>query len=281
MNTFEFYSQVKALKVEVNHVSTEFHAFILNANKALQDGLDRIAESNLTHLFAGASEGDIPVEVLQSLSEFFNVDKIMAASKYSPYNTMVWIKRLQRKINDWNKLTLKYQKRLWTILNEVEGLETYQAIGHKWRTEINEIKQEINTALNYRISCQEKLEQYLTMSVGYWKMKKNDFLSLISVDHSKARAAEMRKIIDDLPDEIDSDKLLVEVVNKNIEAPEDDVYFDIFFAGVMERVKSGEIDTLRMFKEVIKEPIPVYKAVKDEYGRVVSIERERPNLKLL
>ena len=73
----------------------------------------------------------------------------------------------------------------------------------------------------------------------------------------------MRKIIDDLPDEIDSDKLLVEVVNKNIE--EDDVYFDIFFAGVMERVKSGEIDTLRMFKEVIKEPIPVYKAVKDEY----------------
>ena len=56
MNTFEFYSQVKALKVEVNHVSTEFHAFILNANKALQD-TDRIAESNLTHLFAGASEG--------------------------------------------------------------------------------------------------------------------------------------------------------------------------------------------------------------------------------
>lgn len=42
----------------------------------------------------------------------------------------------------------------------------------------------------------------------------------------------------------------------------------------MERVKSGEIDTLRMFKEVIKEPIPVYKAVKDEYYRVVSIEQE-------
>ncbi|MCP1459376.1 hypothetical protein ABE348_16925 [Bacillus velezensis] len=281
MNTFEFYSQVKALKVEVNHVSTEFHAFILNANKALQDGLDRIAESNLTHLFAGASEGDIPEEVLQALSEYFNVEKIMTVSKYSPYNTMVWVKRLQRKVNDWNKLTLKYQKRLWAILNEAEGLETYQAMGHKWRTEINEIKQEIKTALNYRISCQEKLEHYLSMSVGYWKMKKNDFLSLISVDHSKERAAEMRKIIDDLPDEIDSDKLLVEVVNKNIEAPEDDVYFDIFFAGVMERIKSMEIDTFCIFDEVIEEPIPVYKADKDEYGRIVSMERDRPNLKLL
>ncbi|KXZ15322.1 hypothetical protein AXI59_02150 [Bacillus nakamurai] len=281
MNTFEFYSRVKALKVEVNHVSTEFQAFILNANKALQDGLDRIAESNLMHLFAGASEGDIPEEVLQALSEFFNVDKIMAVTKYSPYNTMVWVKRLQRKINAWNKLTLKYHKRLWAILNEIESLETYQAMGNKWRAEVNEIKQEIKTALNYRISCQEKLEKYLFMSVGYWKMKKNDFLSLLSIDHSKERAAEMRKIIDDLPAEIDSDRLLVEVVTKNIEAPEDDVYFDIFFAGVMERIKNGEIDTLRMFQEVIKEPIPVYKAVKDEYGRVVSMERDRPNLTLL
>lgn len=96
MNTFEFYSQVKALKVEVNHVSTEFQAFILNANKALQDGLDRIAESNLTHLFAGASEGDIPEEVLQALSKSFNVEKIMAVSKYSPYNTMVWVKRSRK-----------------------------------------------------------------------------------------------------------------------------------------------------------------------------------------
>ncbi|MEC0886814.1 hypothetical protein [Bacillus atrophaeus] len=281
MNTFEFYSRVKALKVEVNHVSTEFQGFILNANQVLQDGLDRIAESNLTHLFAGASEGDIPEEVLQALSEYFNVEKIMAVSKYSPYNTMVWVKRLQRKINDWNKLTLKYQKRLWAILNDLEGLGTYQAMGHKWRTEINEIKQEIKTALNYRISCQEKLEKYLSMSVGYWKMKKNDFLSLLSVDHSKERAAEMRKIIDDLPAEIDSDRLLVEVVTKNIEAPEDDVYFDIFFAGVMERIKSMEIDTFSIFDEVIEEPIPVYKAVKDEYGRVVSMVQDRPNLKLL
>ncbi|MED1122428.1 hypothetical protein [Bacillus atrophaeus] len=281
MNTFEFYSRVKALKVEVNHVSTEFAGFILNANQVLQDGLDRIAESNLTHLFAGASEGDIPEEVLQALSEYFNVEKIMAVSKYSPYNTMVWVKRLQRKINDWNKLTLKYQKRLWAILNDLEGLVTYQAMGNKWRTEINEIKQEIKTALNYRISCQEKLEKYLSMSVGYWKMEKNDFLSLLSVDHSKERAAEMRKIIDDLPAEIDSGRLLVEVVTKNIEAPEDDVYFDIFFAGVMERIKSMEIDTFSIFDEVIEEPIPVYKAVKDEYGRVVSMEQDRPNLTLL
>ncbi|MED1018141.1 hypothetical protein [Bacillus atrophaeus] len=281
MNTFEFYSRVKALKVEVNHVSTEFQGFILNANQVLQDGLDRIAESNLTHLFAGASAGDIPEKVLDDLSNFFDVDKITAVSKYSPYNTLVWVKRLQRKLNNWNKITLKYQKRLWAILNDIESLETYQAIGNKWRAETNEIKQEIKTALNYRISYQEKLKTYLCMSMGYWKMKKNDFLSLLSIDHSKERAAEMRNIIDNMPDEIDFDRFMLEVFVKNIESPEDDIFFDIFYNAVMDRIISGEIDTSKIIHEVINEPIPVYKAEKDEFGRIVYMERDRPNLTLL
>ncbi|MCY8842440.1 hypothetical protein [Bacillus atrophaeus] len=281
MNTFEFYSRVKALKVEVNHVSTEFQGFILNANQVLQEGFDRIAESNLTHLFAGASAGDIPEKVLDDLSNFFDVDKITAVSKYSPYNTLVWVKRLQRKLNNWNKITLKYQKRLWAILNDIESLETYQAMGNKWRTETNEIKQEIKTALNYRISYQEKLKTYLCMSMGYWIMKKNDFLSLLSIDHSKGRAAEMRIILDGLPDKIDFERFMIEVFANNIEAQEDCMFFDIFFKDFIDRVKKGEIDTSMIFHEVLKEPIPMYKAETDEYGRMVSMEQDRPNLKLL
>ncbi|MEC2307802.1 hypothetical protein [Bacillus atrophaeus] len=42
MNKFEFYSRVKALKVEVNHVTTEFQTFISNTCKAFRLGVDRI-----------------------------------------------------------------------------------------------------------------------------------------------------------------------------------------------------------------------------------------------
>ncbi|MCC8350737.1 hypothetical protein [Bacillus sp. AF23] len=45
MNKFEFYSRVKALKVEVNHVTKEFHAFINDTYKAF--GVVLIISRNL------------------------------------------------------------------------------------------------------------------------------------------------------------------------------------------------------------------------------------------
>ncbi|MCY8824513.1 hypothetical protein [Bacillus atrophaeus] len=192
MNKFEFYSRVKVLKVEVNHVTTEFQTFTSNTYKAFRLGVDRIAESNLMHLFVGMTETDIPEKVSQELRKFFNVDKIMAVSKYSPYNTLVWIKRLQREMNRWEVTAFKYRKRLWSILNELEGLEeANESKGKIGGTVISEIKQEIKLAVKLSPSYRENLERYLVLSMGYWKMKKNDFLSLLSIDHCKERATEM------------------------------------------------------------------------------------------
>lgn len=282
MNKFEFYSRVKALKVEVDHVTKEFHAFINDTYKAFWRGVDRIAESNLMYLFVGMTEADIPEKVSQDLRKFFNVDKIMSVSKYSPYNALVWIKRLQREMNRGEITTSKYRKRLWSILAELEDLEeANESIGKKGENSIAEIKQEIEKAVKLSPSYPESLEKHLVLSMGFWKMKKNDFLSLLSIDHSKERAAEMRKTIDNMPDVIDFDRFMLEVFVKNIESPEDNVFFDIFYSGVMDRIISGEIDTSKILHEVIKDPIPVYKAEKDEYGRITSIEKDRPNLTLL
>ncbi|MCX4078200.1 hypothetical protein OQZ55_18660 [Bacillus subtilis] len=282
MNKFEFYSRVKALKVEVNHVTKEFHAFINDTYKAFWRGVDRIAESNLMYLFVGMTEADIPEKVSQDLRKFFNVDKIMSVSKYSPYNALVWIKRLQREMNRGEITASKYRKRLWSILTEIEDLEeANESIGKMGENTIAEIKQEIEKAVKLSPSYPESLEKHLVLSMGFWKMKKNDFLSLLSIDHSKERAAEMRSTIHNMPDEIDFDRFMLEVFVKNIESPDDDVFFDIFYRGVMDRIISGEIDTSKILHEVIKEPIPVYKAEKDEYGRIASIEKDRPNLTLL
>ncbi|WP_336804310.1 hypothetical protein [Bacillus subtilis] len=282
MNKFEFYSRVKALKVEVNHVTKEFHAFINDTYKAFRRGLDRVAESNLMYLFVGMTEADIPEKVIQDLRKFFNVDKIMSVSNYSPYNSLVWIKRLQREMNRGEITASKYRKRLWSILTEIEDLEeANESIGKMGENCIAEIKQEIEKAVKLRPSYPESLEKHLFLSMDFLKMKKNDFLSLLSIDHSKERAAEMRSTIDNMPDEIDFNRFMLEVFVKNIESPDDDVFFDIFYRGVMDRIISGEIDTSKILHEVIKEPIQVYKAEKDEYGRITSIEKDRPNLTLL
>lgn len=282
MNKFEFYSRIKALKVEVDHVTKEFHAFINDTYKAFWRGVDRIAESNLMYLFVGMTEADIPEKVSQDLRKFFNVDKIMSVSKYSPYNALVWIKRLQREMNRGEITASKYRKRLWSILTEIEDLEeANESIGEMGENSIAEIKQEIEKAVKLSPSYPESLEKHLVLSMGFWKMKKNDFLSLLSIDHSKGRAAEMRSTIDNMPDEIDFDRFMLEVFVRNIESPDDDVFFEIFYRGVMDRIISGEIDTSKILHEVIKEPIPVYKAEKDEYGRIASIEKDRPNLTLL
>ncbi|WGE08647.2 hypothetical protein P5658_12020 [Bacillus subtilis] len=282
MNKFEFYSRLKALKVEVNHVTKEFHTFINDTYKAFWRGVDHIAESNLMYLFVGMTEADIPEKVSHDLRKFFNVDKIMSVSKYSPYNALVWIKRLQREMNRGEITASKYRKRLWSILAELEDLEeANESIGKMGENSIAEIKQEIEKAVKLSPSYPESLEKHLVLSMGFWKMKKNDFLSLLSIDHSKERAAEMRSTIDNMPDEIDFDRFMLEVFVKNIESPDDDVFFDIFYRGVMDRIISGEIDTSKILHEVIKEPIPVYKAEKDEYRRITSIEKDRPNLTLL
>ncbi|MCY8122870.1 hypothetical protein P8860_01770 [Bacillus spizizenii] len=282
MNKFEFYSRVKALKVEVNHVMKEFHAFINDTYKAFWRGVDRIAESNLMYLFVGMTEADIPEKVSQDLRKFFNVDKIMSVSNYSPYNALVWIKRLQREMNRGEITASKYRKRLWSILTEIEDLEeANESIGKMGENSIAEIKQEIEKAVKLSPSYPESLEKHLVLSMGFWKMKKNDFLSLLSIDHSKGRAAEMRSTIDNMPDVIDFDRFMLEVFVKNIESPDDDVFFDIFYRGVMDRIISGEIDTSKILHEVIKDPILVYKAEKDEYGRITSVEKDRPNLTLL
>ncbi|MED3628996.1 hypothetical protein P4478_18720 [Bacillus subtilis] len=282
MNKFEFYSRVKALKIEVNHVTKEFHAFINDTYKAFWRGVDRIAESNLMYLFVHMTEADIPEKVIQDLRKFFNVDKIMSVSKYSPYNSLVWIKRLQREMNRRDITASKYRQRLSSILAEIEDLEAAnESTGKMGGNSIADIKQEIEKAVNLSPSYPENLEKHLVLSMDFLKMKKNDFLSLLSIDHSKGRAAEMRSTIDNMPDEIDFDRFMHEVFVKNIESPDDDVFFDIFYRGVMDRIISGEIDTSKIFHEVIKEPLPVYKAEKDEYGRITSIEKDRPNLTLL
>ncbi|OWV38175.1 hypothetical protein CE489_01510 [Bacillus spizizenii] len=282
MNKFEFYSRIKALKVEVDHVTKEFHAFIDDTYKAFRRGVDRIAESNLMYLFVGMTEVDIPEKVSQDLRKFFNVDKIMSVSKYSPYNSLVWIKRLQREMNRGEITASKYRKRLWSILTEIEDLEgANESIGKMGESSIVEIKQEIEKAVKLSPSYPESLEKHLVLSMDFLKMKKNDFLSLLSIDHSKERAAEIRNTIDNMPDVIDFERFMLEVFVKNIESPDDDVFFDIFYKGVMDRIISGEIDTSKILHEVIKEPLPVYKAEKDEYGRITSIEKDRPILTLL
>ncbi|MBG9768901.1 hypothetical protein [Bacillus vallismortis] len=282
MNKFEFYSRVKALKVEVDHVTKEFHVFINDTYRAFRRGLERIAESNLMYLFIHMTEADIPEKVIQDLRKFFNVDKIMSVSKYSPYNSLVWIKRLQREMNRRDITASKYRQRLWSILSEIEDLEkANEFTGKMGGNSISEIKQEIEKAVNLSPSYPENLEKHLVLSMDFLKMKKNDFLSLLSIDHSKERAAEMRSTIENMPDEIDFDRFMLEVFVKNIESPDDDVFFDIFYRGVMDRIISGKIDTSKILHEVIKEPIPVYKAEKDEYGRIASIEKDRPNLTLL
>ncbi|MCM3353177.1 hypothetical protein M3615_04815 [Bacillus halotolerans] len=282
MNKFEFYSRIKALKVEVDHVTKEFHAFIEDTYKSFRRGVDRIAESNLMYLFVGMTEADIPEKVSQDLRKFFNVDKIISVSKYSPYNSLVWIKRLQREMNRGEITASKYRKRLWSILTEIEDLERVnESRGKMGGNSMVEIKQEIEKAVKLSPSYPENLEKHLILSMDFLKMKKNDFLSLLSIDHSKERAAEMRSTIDNMPDEIDFNRFMLEVFVKNIESPDDDVFFDIFYRGVMDRIISGEIDTSKILHDVIKEPIPVYKAEKDEYGRITSIEKDRPNLTLL
>ncbi|WP_144459468.1 hypothetical protein [Bacillus sp. LM 4-2] len=282
MNKFELYSRVKALKVEVDHVTKEFHAFINDTYKSFWRGVDRIAESNLMYLFVSMTKADIPEKVSQDLRKFFNVDKIMSVSKYSPYNSLVWIKRLQREMNRGEIAAFKYRQQLWSILAELEDLEeANESIGKMGGDSITEIKQEIEKAVKLSPSYPESLEKHLVLSMDFLKMKKTDFLSLLSIDHSKERAAEMRSTIDNMPDEIDFDRFMLEVFVKNIESPDDDVFFDIFYRGVMDRIISGEIDTSKILHEVIIEPIPVYKAEKDEYGRIASIEKDRPNLTLL
>lgn len=282
MNKFEFYSRVKALKVEVDHVTKEFHAFINDTYKAFWRGVDRIAESNLMYLFVGMTKADIPEKVSEDLRKFFNLDKIISVSKYSPYNSLVWIKRLHRELNRGEITASKYRQRLLSILAEIEDLEAAnESTGKMGGNSIVDIKQEIEKAVNLSLSYPENLEKHLVLSMDFLKMKKNDFLSLLSIDHSKERAAEMRSTIDNMPDEIDFNRFMLEVFVKNIESPDDDVFFDIFYRGVMDRIISGEIDTSKILHEVIKEPIPVYKAEKDEYGRIASIEKDRPNLTLL
>lgn len=127
--------------------------------------------------------------------------------------------------------------------------------------------------------------------IGGWKMSKNEFLQLVTLDKDRnawdgGRNWTYREWLERIPAELDSEAFERLIFIDKIEHDGDDVFFDIFFdemRALMDRHKeeTGEslIDPFAVFEEISGKPLQTFQVHTDEYGDVVKVEQNKPKLK--
>ena len=120
---------------------------------------------------------------------------------------------------------------------------------------------------------------------GPWKMPKNDFLSLINVDRNlytwDGEKNNTFNIIRDLPDEIGFKEFEEAIFLNSIEEHKNNYFFQLFMKEALSLMKTKGENAFDLFEKVSQRPLSTYTVEEDVYGDVISVKRNKPNLKLL
>lgn len=157
----------------------------------------------------------------------------------------------------------------------------------------------------YRESIKELLDQSLGRDdLDHWMlievlfsngrtMKRDDLLQVITIDKSRKHwdgslIKPYAKRVADIPEEIDFETFENLILIDRIEADYDDYLHDswmVHFFKVKEEYKrqTGEnaIDPFQVLEDITGKPVQTFTAEVDEYGDIVNLTPNKPNLKVV
>lgn len=86
-----------------------------------------------------------------------------------------------------------------------------------------------------------------------------------------------------IPDELDRKGFEQLIFLANAEKSNESLFFDVYMERMLKAIKSDKVlgeKTLAAFNNIVG-LMPTYNVISDEFGNVVSMEQNKPNLKLI
>ncbi|WP_142394247.1 MULTISPECIES: hypothetical protein [Bacillus] len=190
-------------------------------------GVKKVMQANLKEIMAGVPKEEA-IELLgPKLLDVFEWDDILPVVEYSKFNALVWAKHIQRELNEQEEVILYYRNRLWKIYYLLEKLEkVYEKNYEKKKVrKVDELMYKVTHLILLRPEHFVDIAQLIKFS--FFPMTKNEFLSLLSIDHSKERAEEIKSYMDSIPAEVDFNTFCYFVHEWVLEDEKSDEFFSI------------------------------------------------------
>lgn len=284
-----------SINLKFQELYDQYSKFFDEANKKMLEYKIKINDSFLVYAFK-ETESELSKETLDLLGD--NLDYMRSIEKYSIYNTLAVLRIMTRKANKLTDQNWQFKKRIKSLLKEVKKLE--EDISNRvWSEEEYEFFNDFYYLKESLLSW-EKLEfvelripfEYvLNLFVEGRTLKKQEFLQVITFSKNKKRwdgtpTTPYAVVIKDIPEEIDFETLKRLIFLEKIEDDRDCYLFDIFMEEALKnleqiRKETGRSPALEFLSEVSGKPIQTYTAEIDEYGDVVSLEPNKPNLRAI
>lgn len=210
---------------------------------------------------------------------------------YSLANVFVWVKRflrLERKygslhyefINDFNQWQ-KQLENLMEILCELPKSKANARLLDKVATlQATLFAEEYGVEAPGQIKALEGMSWLDLLLNDKFAMTKQEVLQLLTIDHDHLFTYES---IREIPDVLDYRSFEELVFIGKVEADDDCVFFNLYMERMMKALDENK-ELNQKTNEVVTEifgPIQTYTAHEDEYGNVVKLERNKPDLKLV
>jgi len=219
--------RLKKVNNEVKEIESLLTAAIKKYESMYSHGVKKIMQANLKEIMVGVPKEEAIDLLGPKLLDVFEWDDILPVEKYSKFNALVWAKRIQRELNKQDEAIRYYRNRLWRIHSLLEKLEEVYIKSNE-KKKVRKVF-ELMHQVTYLIFLRPYRATYIAklIELSFFPMTKNDFLSLLSIDHSKGRAEEVKSHIDSIPEQVDFNTFCHFVHDWGLEDENRDEFFTI------------------------------------------------------
>ena len=295
MNIFEAMSQLNKIDNVLFSIGARLEREMMdNHSKAIEYVEKILVVFQKRFVFHAMQQGAL-TEEWKVQKWLFDIDELVQKERYSLLNPLVAlkifgtrIKRLERRNNAIRNELNKIKRQYIDLENQVKESKYFKnkqvildAIYERKRT----LK-----AINDRedISLARFHECIMHLFLGDETISREDFLSLISIDHERVswdgvQLPTYPERIKNLPERLDYEAFLEAIFMDKIEDDGHCPFFDTVMDHTLEL-----IDKNREFKEMSKRmvqeifgPMPTYTVTRDEFGDVVDITPNKPDLRVV
>lgn len=309
--------QIKRLKadlenwVKLANERIEKFTRVYNANEADILGLNVKILNSFTYAFYKRVSGKDREQLWNAVRnnelsgiiaiKFKEVDRLPS---YGPMNPFVALRIYYRKIEALVKKTSEAKKQIRDIFKQLKEIDMkareFEAAGHK-SDDLFDIRMNI-------LAFQQKVKELVDLEANSNKIdfmiyiraliesvktiKRDDLLQVITLNKDRRNWGEpvtpFSQVLKEIPEEIDWDEFQNLIFVESIERPGDDYLARLFMDHVFMvrdqiEAETGEkpFDAFEIMEEITGKPVQTFTAEFDEYGDVVNMIPNKPNLKVV
>ncbi|KAF6628800.1 hypothetical protein H6F38_20015 [Paenibacillus sp. EKM208P] len=303
MNKFEMKQKLNAWVIKTNEKLEQYSTTRSQLGIDLIDLNLKVGESVATFSIRNMSPSDVEI-AKKEVGKSYDFDKMLALPSYKMSNVFAAMRIYGRKSTAIHRKFRAAKEEIIILLNEIK--EMSKAAKEMAQTDFSE---NVSTLVLQTKDFWDQLKRIVekplpgkdfdfmlyieALFANGRTINKDDFLQVITLDKNlkywdgspkESFASRYIKI----PDEIDSEIFKELIFIEKLEHEQDCYLMDIFMTHIFQtmdkyKAETGKnmIDTFGLMEEITGKPLQTFTAEYDEYGDVVGMTPNKPNLKVV